>query len=415
MIKKAIITNSSLMLAGLILNFLFRIYLAHHISKSDLVIYYTLLDTVTLITMIFVGFKDTLNKTFYHCKNKENQIYTYNTLVFIAIFIAQVIVLPIVYFEYLSSKIDIQNDFILISFMFFSLSIVIYLGNILLVHRIYKITSISDFLKITLFIVSFFILYFSINLKLEYRYLIYALIISNILIISLFLYYLPIDTKKLFKLNFNLYDLKQFIQNGIISSSEYFIATLILYSAIILFIDYFSVDETALFQVVAKPIYLALISVFSFPIFRFLLPEFSKLISENNISKILSYRKKFIKYNFLFGLVLIILGFIFVKYIIAFMFPIEYIDSQEYIKILIIAIPFITYNSFAFSVIKGFGYFKWTLLIRTIGLSSFLIFFYIFLYLNFQSFSIIYALLFSNISMSIASYYFERKLLKGTL
>ena len=59
-----------------------------------------------------------------------------------------------------------------------------------------------------------------------------------------------------------------------------------MYTAVLLIMKYFTLDELGDFQVVVKPVFTYMTMLFVFPIFRFVLPELSKLYGEKKYKEL---------------------------------------------------------------------------------------------------------------------------------
>ena len=108
--------------------------------------------------------------------------------------------------------------------------------------------------------------------------------------------------------------------------------------------NFFGTENVGDLQVVARPIYLALIAILSFPVFRFLFPEFLNLIKNKRDNELNKARKVFNRLTIFIGLLLIILTWSVSEYFLDLLFPEQYKDSVYFLNILIISIPFVVYT-----------------------------------------------------------------------
>jgi O-antigen/teichoic acid export membrane protein len=290
--------------------------------------------------------------------------------------------------------------------------------DILLSSRVYSLISYLEFLKGFVFVAMFFLFFLIYYFDNPYEYLIISFVLSN-LFISAWIF--P-KVKKIFhksKIQYDSNPLKidlnlrsSFLYSFNFSSLEYLCSTLIIYSSSILMIIFFGTESVGDLQVVARPIYLALIAVLSFPVFRFLFPEFLNLIKtkrDNDLNKI---RKIFNRLTIYIGLFLIVLSWLFSGYFVSFLFPDEYIDGAYFLNILIISIPFVVYTSFLFAIIKSYEHFRATFLIRFFGLIAFITMASFLFVIGFKEILFIYSLLFSSLIMFIIAFIYERQIKK---
>ena len=88
-------------------------------------------------------------------------------------------------------------------------------------------------------------------------------------------------------------EMRQFIKKSLISTLEFSSGMMLIYMAVFFFSHYYSLNELGDFQVVTKPILMAMIMLFVFPVFRFLLPELSKLFYQKNKKEITNSKSGF--------------------------------------------------------------------------------------------------------------------------
>jgi O-antigen/teichoic acid export membrane protein len=182
---------------------------------------------------------------------------------------------------------------------------------------------------------------------------------------------------------------------------------------VFLMMHYFSVNELGDFQVVTKPIFSYMVMLFVFPIFRFVLPELSKLISEKKIEEVLKLKRWILRYAFVVSGLFIVISLLFSSEILGYLFPPEYANAALMVKHLSFFFIFLIINSYQVAFIKASGAFLSALLIRMLGIVSLLVVF--FLIYNFYSqnvISVIIALVSSYIIMFLVSFVVERRLLR---
>jgi len=420
MLKFSILLNSSTTLIIMILNFTFKIYLAKEFSKESLIIYYTIIDIFSLILRFFVGYKDALTTLYNQTKEPLNVMKLFTLFLMWVVIIIAFILLPLVTEFYLPQKIE-NFDFSwwYISLLFISMNLVSYYGYLFLVTKHYKLISAQDILRTIFWIGSIVLLYIFIGLDANYKTLIYASILSNFLILAFLIYkqkhYLPkYNFFHLigFKLpNFEDDTNSKFIRLTALASTNYFIYGLLLFAPVYMMLNSENIKELGDFQVVARSIYFALVSVFSWPLGRFMFPEFSSLIAEKRYNALSSIHGKFVKLLLLFGFLLIILCWLLSKLVISFMFPLEYIDSYKMINILIIALPFVMYQNFSESVIKAVGDYKTNLIIKISGILFFTVSYFILEWLS-VDFASIYSFVIGMFGIFAISLYYELKIKK---
>jgi len=422
MLKLSIILNSSVTMLIMVLNFGFKIYLAKEFSEENLVIYYTIVDIFSIIGRVFIGYKDALTTIYNQTTYKIKILRTWSVFFIWVILISSLIIIPLAFNFYLVEKIEnLTISWSYISMLFISMNLVSYYGYIFLVTKHYKLISINDILKSISGIIMILFLYLVVGLKADYQTLIYASILSNLIVLSYLIY-----KQKKFLPRYNFTNLigikfarfkddtnKKFIKLTIMASSNYFIYGLLLFAPIYTMLNYGTTDELAEFQVVARSIYFALVSVFSWPLGRFMFPEFSSLIGDKKYKTLYNLRIKFIKLLIIFGLLVISGCWILSKIVIAYLFPIEYLNSYKMLNILIVALPFVMYQNFSESIIKAVGDYKTNFIIKSSGIILFILSYMIFEFYFQIDLASIYAFMFGMIGIFFLSLYYEIKIKKG--
>ena len=421
MLKFSILLNSSTTMLIMIISFVFKIYLAREFPKESLIIYYTIIDVFSLISRFFVGYKDALTTLYNQKKEKFKVMKLFSVFLLWIVVIIAFVVLPVVTNFYLPQKIDgFDFSWYYISLLFISTNAVAYYSYIFLVTKHYKLISVQDILRTIFWVLSIVVLYKIFNLNADYKTLIYASILSNFIILLFLIYkqnkYLPqYSFIRLF--GFKLPQFgddtnKRFIKLTMLASSNYFIYGLLLFAPVYVMLSSGDVKELGDFQVVARSIYFALVSVFSWPLGRFMFPEFSSLIAEKKFTQLSTVRNKFIKLLVLFGFVIVVSCWLLSELVIGYIFPLEYLESYKMINILIVALPFVMYQNFSESVIKAVGGYKINLIIKLSGILFFIITYLILDYLNIELASI-YAFVFGMFGIFLLSLYFEIKIKRG--
>jgi O-antigen/teichoic acid export membrane protein len=203
----------------------------------------------------------------------------------------------------------------------------------------------------------------------------------------------------------------KFLKNSVISTIEFGSGIVLLYMVVFLMLHYFSIDELGDFQVVTKPIFSYMLMLFVFPIFRFVLPELSKLISERNLEEIRSLKVWILRYAFIVSGAFLVLTLLFIEDMVAALFPGEYAGASLMMKHLAFFFIFLILNAYQIAFIKASGAFMSALLIRLLGIVVLISTFYVIYYFYSQSeISVIISLVFSYFVMFIVSYFVERKI-----
>ena len=402
---KAIISKSMMLtMAVIIVNFGFKIYLSYHISKEDIGLFYTSIDIVSVASLFFTGYKDSMIKVF-----AEGNFFVVKNYIFRQYLIMVLIFLPILYLIFK----NYQDMNILYSVTLFLLFFVVsqisnYYSYLNVAHRNYNSMLYEKSIKAIGLILSFVVL-------MRFYSLTTALILAYIVQLSMHIIYIKITSPHIYFLKAKDSDIKiykKFLKNFQISTITSFFGSVSIYlSAIILFYLYADSDTLAQYQVVVKSIFFALVSVFVHPITAYTFPELSKLIAQKNYSEVKILDKNIHKYLGLF-FILILFSTLFTQYGVSLIFPSDYNQSYKMLNILLPILPFIAYTSFAINIIKGFDHFELALMVRIGGSIVFFGSIYLLYLFGFDAKSIVYSLDLSFFAMFLHAYYYKQRLLK---
>lgn len=415
MLSNVILINIFLSFLNIVLKFYLNYFLANNYDEADLIRYFTLIDIITIFSMITVGFKDTLVRTVGALGESFGLYFFKGIPWFLIIFF--IIFIPIIFFLVTNFNIVTFNyDLLIIEIMtlFFILNLI--MTHFLLAYRKYKPVSYFEFLKGFIFIAIFFLLIIFFEENNPFNFLVLSFIFSNLII---FLWLLPkvvsIHKYASFKNKVKPYLIskkkkKIIFSSFSFSSFEYICSSLIIYSSSLFMLFFYGQENVGDLQVVARPIYLALITVFSFPIFRFLFPEFVKLLNSKDFNKIKIIKRKLNIAIFFGSMVLIAISWNFSMDFVLFLFPNEYLNSYKFLNIMTLSVPFVIYTSVLFSLIKSHEHFIGAFFIRFIGVIFFILSIIILHSLEYDEISIAYAIVISSFTMFLSAYVYEKRI-----
>jgi len=402
---KSIISKSMMLtMAVIIVNFGFKIYLSYHISKKDIGLFYTAIDIVSVVSLFFTGYKDSMIKVF-----AEDNFFAIKNYIFRQYLIMSLLFLPILYLIFENYQ-DVNILYsVMLFLLFFTVSQVSnYYSYLNVAHRNYNSMLYEKSIKAISLILSFVIL-------IKFYSLITSLILAYIVQLTMHILYIKITSPHIYFIDVKNNDkqvYKKFLKNFKISTVTSFFGSITIYlSAIILFYLYADSDILAQYQVVVKSIFFALVAVFVHPITAYTFPELSKLIAQNSYSEVKQLDIKIQKYLGLFFVFTFVLT-LFTKWGIGLMFPSDYAQSYKMLNILLPLLPFIAYTSFAINIIKGFDHFDLALYIRIFGSVVFFGSTYLFYLFGFDATSIVYSLDLSFFAMFLHAYHYKQRLLK---
>ena len=396
--KKLLLSASSVTVLVMVINFGFKIYLSHRMDKETLAVFYTFMDVVSIVLMLFSGFKDSLVKAY--DDGVIEKVFNWYLRVFWSGFVLSLCVIGIFY-----EMFGLDEPFQYFALMAFASSVAIFVSYVNVAYKNYKVMLLENFVATTGLIISylilkellngFFVLFYSFLASMAVRFA-YLMILKNFSFV--------------FKVHTFDSDVKLFLKNSLFSSLMYFFSGLFIsLSSVILLKFYHDPNVLGDFQVVVKSIFFSLVAVFVFPLNTYMFPEISKLISQQKFRAVKHLERKLLKYLAVF-FVLLLIGTFFTKFVIAFVFPETYWESYKMLNMMLPFLPFIAYTTFALNIIKGANRFGLALVVRICGSIVFFMAVFLLYLLGFDAIYIVVALNLAFVSMAGLSFYYKRQI-----
>ena len=380
MLKFNIAFSSAASLVGILVNFGFKVYLARFIGKQELVTYYLVMDLILLASYLIVGYKDVFVQQITQQENKA-AIFALSNWFLISCTIPIILfVIPFTNILYLEPKIDnYQTSSLLLVLLFVANATINHLNNTLFAYREYKFAAVVELSASLLIILAYIFVSSQSQQWPGHQILIVATLTGYVATIFLqtigisFRLSELIPTLTSLSRTWRKKERNYFIKSTSLASLEYFANRMPLLVTPFLMLQFYQLDDLGDFQVVARPIYLALIAVCVDPVYRILFPEFARMIADRDLVRIRSIRKKFVLYLLLFSIGLFAGTWLLAKPVITWLFTESYADSHLMLNILIVAIPLGCYRAMSFALLKGAGMFKQTMLIRVASAMAFIL------------------------------------------
>jgi len=404
-LNKYILSNSTFTIFSFVIRFLFQIYIANNYPKNDLSMYFAVLDSVMIIVFIFSGFKD---QTIRILAGKD--LFTFKQIS-IAYFCLLLFILMVVFAG--GSK---TTNYLKISTFDFSMMILIACISqfiVIVVNGIKLFMNLTtyEFVKTNLFVISFFLLSLFFFEKSVFIILVYSFILSNLFQISINLFFI-IKKIKTIKTKRILTHSKS-IKNISISSMEYFSAAIPMYFSSVLASNIFGNHLAGDFIVVGKPLFLALITIASYPIFRFFFPYFLTLNTDKKLDVFQKKRKMIVKLVLVIFVIYATVFFFFGEQVLKILFTDNYSGAYYHLIILSGALPFIIITSYYFAFLKSINYFTSTLKIRIIGSIIFISSFFVLVNIYFAPIVLSISISLSSMGMLLSSHlYFNKNIIE---
>lgn len=336
----------------------------------------------------------------------ENIINIFRYFVVFLVLISWGVVLP-----YLKHRVGVEIHYWYLVFTILSMSAYAYLTNQLAMYRLYSIMKRSSFAEPILGAIWFLIAYY-----LAHTSGLQSLFIMTIMsYIGLSMFIWLQKRQQIHEPHISHVDMdgdtKSFLKNAVLSTVEFGSGIVMIYTAVFFLMHYYSIEELGDFQVVTKPILMYMITLFVFPVFRFLLPELSKLYAQKSYQKIISLQRWFYKFSFLVSGSFVLMMVLYSQSFVTFLFKPEYHGAYLYLTHLSFFFIFIMLNAFQLALIKASGGFAKALFIRVSGIALFIIAFYLTRLYSENSVSVIIGLALGYTGMFALSFVEVRKIM----
>jgi len=397
-------------LFSVLFGFGLKIYLATIIEKELLALYYTAIDIFSFSLLILIGFRSSMVVTYNKIKEDNGIVNIFRYFILVAILASWGLVLP-----YVKHGLGVDVDYWYLVSTILSMSLYLYLSNQLAMYRLYGLMNHSSFLE-PLLSIFWFVMAYSIS-GVEGIQALFIMSIMSSLSLSIYIMIIKAKTIKEPVIKRVIFDaqMRQFIKKSLISTLEFSSGMMMIYFAVFAFNHYYSVEELGDFQVVTKPVLMYMITLFVFPVFRFILPELSQLFYQNKFEKIAKLKSWFYWFSLWISLAFALLFYFFGQEIVAFLFPPQYQGAYLYLTHLSLFFIFIMLNAYQLSFIKASGAFGLALAIRLSGLFFFMLFFYGTRYFSESSVAVVFGLAMGYLGMFLFSWVIERKIYKGLI
>ncbi len=379
--------------------FSFKIFLARIIEKDVLTLYYTAIDIFSFSLLILIGFRSSMVVAYAKSKKDENIINIFRYFIVVLVLISWGFILP-----YLKHRVGIEIHYWYLVFTILTMSSYAYLTNQLAMYRLYSIMKQSTFLEPILGAIWFLIAYYIAHtngLK-----SLFIMTIMSYMGLSIFIWLKKrreIQEPSLVQVELDG-DTKTFLKNAVLSTVEFGSGIVMIYTAVFFLMHYYSIEELGDFQVVTKPVLMYMITLFVFPVFRFLLPELSKLHAQKSFKEIVDLQRWFYKFAFLVSGAFVLLMVFFSADFVSMAFKPEYHGAYLYLTHLSFFFIFIMLNAFQLSLIKASGAFGKALFVRVSGIALFVIAFYITRLYSENSVSVVFGLALGYTGMFVLSF-----------
>ncbi|MGF1777417.1 lipopolysaccharide biosynthesis protein [Vibrio nomapromontoriensis] len=409
-VKTALLTGIWATLVSIVIGFTFKVWLAGWMAKSELTLFHTVVDIISLSMILMSGFRSSMVVAY---SQTQNDIDIINIFRFTLIFVVLITwggAIP-----YIKHSLDIGVEYIQLVGIIFGLGLKLYFTNLISMYRLYSITNRTTWLDPTLNVLLFFLGYYLVGFS-ALTALFYGLSLSS-LMTALYMYIKRKKTISTFpfkQVHLNA-DMFGYVKKSVTATLEAGASILMIYIAVLLTVSYFSVDELGDFQVVVRPIFTYMTMLFVFPIYRFVLPELSVKVRNGEYCEILMIRRWVFKLSFIVSGIFFVTMLLFGSDIVGWLYPEEYSNSVPLLFYFSMFFVFMMLNAYQLTYIKANGYFKTSLFIRLLGIVTMVVMFYLISALTSNVAAIIVALCLGYVMMFILSSFKEKQIRQAML
>lgn len=408
--KKAFLLSIAYTLGSIALSLAFKALLTSLYEKSELAIFFTAVDMVSLFMLFFIGFRASMSVSY--AKNKTLAADVLNGF---RIAVAVMCVVGFFVSAFALSKLFFNPSLPYLAALFAGAGAYAYFSNQLSMYRLYDMVNVATILEPLFVFIWFLALFYPLSIRsLDALYLSSALgglsLAGYIFFAKNRLYKEP-----LFALPKLTDEFRLFLKNSAFGGVEFLFGILILYLATA-FIGYaLPIEALGDFQVVVKSVFMYFVAIFVFPIVKFMLPELSALVSAKEIKSIKKLNRFAALYALGSALLVCFLTLLFAKPAISALFGAEYIDSAPSLFILSSALFFVILNTYQVALLKAMDRFFLSMSVRGCGTAFFAVWATICYEASPTLEGVCAALTLSYASMSALSFYLSTRELKRGL
>ncbi|EPJ43457.1 MAG: hypothetical protein OFPII_10070 [Osedax symbiont Rs1] len=280
-VKKAFLQAILTTLISIVIGFSFKIWLAQWVAKPDLALFHTVIDIISLSLILMTGFRSSMIISFAQTKNDRDIINIFRFSLVCMVLLSWGAVLP-----YIKHQLHIDVSYFELVGIILGLGLKVYFANLVAMYRLYHISNKVTLLDPISNLLMFLFCYYLLGLS-PLSSLFIGLTLSS-LIVAGYMYKHRrelITTQPLATVQFNP-ALVSFVKKSFTASLEAGACILMIFIAILLTIQHFSIDELGDFQVVVRPVFTYMTLLFVFPIYRFVLPELAVCVRNNDLAQI---------------------------------------------------------------------------------------------------------------------------------
>ncbi|MEF3192385.1 MAG: hypothetical protein K6347_07570 [Campylobacterales bacterium] len=399
--------NIGLTFIGILCSLAYKSLAASLFPKEELTRFLTLVDLISFVMLLFLGFRSSLVVAYVNSGN-DAPLLSLTRLVMVGVTLLVTPLLPM-----LANHLGIDLGFGWIIALLWVTALWIYVTNQLAMYRLYGLVNAITLaeplaLLVALWVVSFWQALAPLELLATASLLAFGMLSMLLLLLKGMRYPEP-PWQFVWQGGERL-----FLRHALLASLEFGFGMLSFYLAVYLYAQYGDLEEMGDFQVVTKTLFMHLVMLFIFPVFRFLFPEVARMVAEGDKEAIEALRQKMRLYAFGVGVSVWLLFYIGGELLIDRFFGSRYEGALVMTLILFATLPFSIYNSFYISLLRGYGRFGATLHVRMAGVACFLVAAGVGLAWSLWPYPIVIALAMAQVGMYLTSRFISRTHLRNT-
>ncbi|MGL5608296.1 MAG: hypothetical protein ACRDDN_09580 [Aeromonas veronii] len=407
-LKQAFITGMWASLVSIVIGFAFKVWLAQWVAKGELALFNSVVDLISLSFILMTGFRSSMVVSYSQTKNDRDIINIFRYFLIGIVLLTWGAVIP-----YIKHGLHIRVEYLQLVGVIFGLGLKVYFTNLVAMYRMYALSNRVTWLEPLANGLLFMACYFGLGMD-ALASLFYGLTFSSLAIAG-YMYVSrrrAIATKPLAKVALGP-EMVSYVKKSFTASLEAGASILMIYITVLLTIRHFSIDELGDFQVVVRPIFTYMTTLFVFPIYRFVLPELAVNLRNGDHRQIRMIRRWLFRLSAIVSLAFFGLMLLAGKPLVLLFFPADYVGAVPVLFHFSIVFIFMMLNGYQLAYIKAHGHFTRSLLIRLAGIVALVAAYYLVAEFTANVVAIIVALGLGYMVMFILSTLAERQILRS--
>ncbi len=407
-LKQAFITGMWASFASIIIGFAFKVWLAQWVAKGDLALFNSVVDLISLSLILMTGFRSSMVVSYSQTRNDRDIINIFRYFLIGMVLLTWGLVIP-----YIKHGLHIRAEYLQLVGVIFGLGLKVYFTNLVAMYRMYGISNRVTWLEPLANGLLFMACYFALGLD-ALASLFYGLTFSSLGIAGYMYLHRrrAIATRPLAKVELGP-EMRSYVKKSFTASLEAGASILMIYITVLLTIRHFSLDELGDFQVVVRPIFTYMTTLFVFPIYRFVLPELAVNLRSGDHRQIRLIRRWIFRLSAIVSLVFFLVMLLAGKPLVSLLFPADYLGAVPVLLHFSLFFIFMMLNGYQLAYIKAHGHFTQSLLIRAVGIVALVAAYYLVARFTTNVVAIIVALGLGYLVMFVLSTLAEQRILRA--